>query len=241
MIKSILFIFSFLSIFSLSSAVSAGWVLYDNFDSGPINEQIWSVDSSSADITIENGEAKFVHKSGYPNDSSWLEIIDNPHNIIGVRTKIRVQSCTGDVLGRAGGWVGKIGENVLWSDIRAQSDEGFISFFVDLITPAPNYDFIYSLFWVAFHANWDNPLDIKGKTFTLEWMFTPKAATGRTDSYGEIVFRYPESVSLNEDSFKGIGTRSASGNGTCTIYFDDVYVYRQIPSAASNMLLLEEK
>ena len=239
--KSVFFIISILLILSLSSTVNAGWVLYDDFNSGTtIDTQKWSIDNSSATISIESGEAKFVHNSGFPNDSSWLQIIDNPQNIIGIRTKIRVASCTGDVWGRAGGWVGKIGENPLWSAIRADSDEGYISFYVDLNTPSPNYDLIYSLFWMAFHANWDNPFDITGKTFTLEWMFTPNDITGKTDSYGEIVFKYPERVLPYEDSFKGIGTRSSAGNGPCTIYFDDVYVYRPTSSAGTNMLLLDE-
>jgi hypothetical protein len=240
--NSLVFIISISLIFSLSSTVNAGWVLYDDFNSGTtIDTQKWSIDDSSATISIESGEAKFVHNSGYPNDSSWLGIIDNPQNIIGIRTKIRVQLCNGDVRGRAGGWVGKIGENYLWSTIRIRSDERRVSFFVDLNTPSP-YDYLYTLFYGAFHYNWDNPLDIIiGKTFILEWMFTPEGVTGKTDSYGEMIFKYPERVSPNEDSFKGIGTRSSAGDGPCIIYFDDVYVYRQIPSAATNLLLLEEQ
>jgi len=240
--KSVFFIISILLILGLSSTVNAGWVLYDDFNSGiTIDTQKWSIDNSSATISIESGEAKFVHNSGFPNDSSWLQIIDNPQTIIGIKTKIRVQSCTGDVWGRAGGYVGKIGENSLWSVIQTNSDEGYISFFVNLEAPGPSFELIYSLFWVSFHANWDNPFDITGETFILEWMFKPDEVIGKTDRYGEIVFKYSERVSPNEGSFKGIGTRSRAGNGPCTIYFDDVYVYRQIPSAATNFLLLDEQ
>jgi hypothetical protein len=238
--RILVFLISISLILSLSSAVSAGWQLYDDFSSANIDAQKWSVDESSASINIENGEAKFVHNPGHPNDSSWLQIIDNPQNIIGIRTKIRVQSCTGDVRGRAGGWVGQIGENLLWSAIRIRSDEGRISFYVDLNTPGPSYDFLYSLFWASFHANWDNPFNILGETFILEWMFKPDEIIGKTDRYGETVFEYPERVSQSEDSFKGIGTRSSAGDGPCTIYFDDVYVYSQTSSAATNLLLFEE-
>jgi hypothetical protein len=238
--SSLVFLISISLIFSLSSTVNAGWQLYDDFNSGNIDNQKWLVDNSSATISIENGEAKFIHKPGYPNDSSWLGIIDNPQSIIGIRTKIRIQSCTGDVRGRAGGWVGKIGENLLWSAIQAQFDQGRISFYVDLLTPDQNYDFIYSLFWGSFHSNWDNPFDITGETFNLEWMFKPDEIIGKTDNYGEMVFKYPQVVSPNEDHFKGIGTRSSTGNGPCTVYFDDVYVYRQTSSAGTNLLLLEE-
>ena len=245
--NSLVFIISISLILILSSTVSAGWVLFDDFNSAIIDTQKWSMDDSSASISIENGEAKFVHNAGYPNDSSWLQIIDNPQNIIGIRTKIRVQSCTGDVRGRAGGWVGKIGENNLWSTIRIISDEGRISFLVSLNAPGPSYDYIYNLFFGSFHYNWDNPIDIIGKIFNLEWMFTPEEVefktddvTGETDSYGESSFKYPERVSPNEDSFKGIGTRSSAGDGPCTIYFDDVYVYTPTSSAGANILLLDE-
>jgi hypothetical protein len=51
----------------------AGWELYDDFNSGTSFEtDKWSLDTSSANISIENGEAKFVHLPGRPNDSSWL-------------------------------------------------------------------------------------------------------------------------------------------------------------------------
>jgi len=234
-------------IIGLSFSAYADWQLYDDFNSGNINTQKWSVDNSSASIAIENGEAKFVHNSGHPNDSSWLQIIDNPQNVVGIRTKIRVQSCTGDVRGRAGGFVGNIGENILFSAIWARADEGRISSSVDLNSPAPSYEFLYTLFFGALHYNWDNPINILGKSFILEWMFTHDEITFKTDevtgtpvSYGEVVFKYPETVSTSEDPFKGIGTRSSAGDGPCTIYFDDVYVYRQTQSAATNFLLLEE-
>ena len=209
--------------------------MYDDFSSGTIDTQKWAVDDSSADISIENGEAKFVHSSGFPNDSSWLTIIDNPEDIIGIMTRVRVQSCTGDVQGRAGGFVGKIDENVIWSSIRARDNENRISTDVALLDPANNYNFLYDLFFGSFYYNWDNPImDITGKTFILEWMFTPEGVsfkaddvTGTTESYGEMVFNYPDPVQSSENAFRAIGTRSSAGDGPCTVYFDDVYVYRQ--------------
>ena len=48
------------------------WILYDDFSSGSIDPAKWSIDDSSATITIENGEAKFVHQAGNPNDSSFV-------------------------------------------------------------------------------------------------------------------------------------------------------------------------
>ena len=102
--ESLVFLISISLILSFASSAAANWQLYDDFNSGSIDTQKWSVDDTSATISIENGEAKFIHNSGHPNDASWLEFNDNPQNIIGIRFKIRVQSCTGDVRGRAGGW-----------------------------------------------------------------------------------------------------------------------------------------
>jgi hypothetical protein len=237
--KYLILIISMSLIFSLSSTVSAGWQLYDNFDSGTIATQKWTLDDSSASISIENGEAKFVHNAGYPNDSSWLEIIDNPENITGIRTKIRVQSCTGDVQGRIGGWVGKIEENPLFFNIGAKSDNSRIE--INVGVNSPNYEYLYNLFGGAFFYNSGNPLDFTGKTYTIEWMFSSKEVNGAVEGQGGINYKYPNIVSPYESSFKGIGTRSNAGNGPCTIYFDDVYVYRQIPSPATNLLLLEEQ
>jgi hypothetical protein len=220
--------------------VNAGWQLYDDFNSGKIDNQKWFVDDSCANISIENGEAKFVHNPGYPFDSSWLQIIYNPQNIIGIRTKIRIQSCTGDVRGRAGGWVGKIGENFIWSEINAQSERGKISIYADLHTPDPEHDFIYRLFYSSLKERWNPPFNITGKTIILEWIYNPNEIIGKTDSHGEIEFKYFQKVSPNENQLKGVGTRSVAGDGPCTVYFDDIYVYRQTSSAATNLLLLGE-
>lgn len=48
----------------------AKWFLYDNFNSNQIDPELWDIDNSSAEITVENGEAKFVHDTLSPNDSS---------------------------------------------------------------------------------------------------------------------------------------------------------------------------
>ena len=106
---------------------------------------------------------------------------------------------------------------------------------------SPNYEYLYDLFFGTFVSNFSNPIDIIGNTYTIEWMFSPKEVNGAVEGQGEINFKYPDRVSPYESSFKGIGTRSSAGNGPCTIYFDDVYVYRQIPSAATNLLLLEKQ
>jgi hypothetical protein len=219
------------------SIANAGWVLYDDFESQQINTDKWYIDDSTGSVSIENGEAKFVHTAGPQNDNNWLYIKDNPQNIIGIRSKIRIESCTGDVRGRIGGWVGKIDSSEIWSSMEVRPYEGRIVVYAGYDTPSQEF---FQLFFNAFHYNWENPLDITGKNFIIEWMFTPEKVVGKTDSYGEIVFRYPNRLPSHEDSFKGIGTRTNAGDGPCYIYFDDVYVYRTTASAAGNLLLLDE-
>lgn len=246
MIKSLIILFIMILVFSVYTPADAGWILYDNFDSDVIDTEKWRIDDSSADISIENGEVRFSHKQGYKRVSSWLIIIDNPQNVIGIRTQIRIESCNGEVRGRAGGWVGKLGENLLWSSIRARPDKGTVETNINLTSPAPMYQQIHKIFFGHFLQNDDNPMDITGKTFILELKFSPdkvvfkaEEVDANTMSYGEIIFKHPVTVGPNAEHFKGIGTRSNKGEGPCLVYFDDVYVYRRAPSAAINTLLLD--
>ena len=51
-----------LAIVILPAKGYAGWVLYDDFNyTGDPNPDLWAQTGISADVTIENGECKFVH------------------------------------------------------------------------------------------------------------------------------------------------------------------------------------
>ena len=217
----------------------AGWQLYDNFDSGTtIDESKWFVDDSSAIISIENGELKFVHKRNFPNDSSWLEIIDRPRTITGIRATIRVENCTGDVRGRVGGIIGQVEENYVWSAARISASEGRIATYANLLDTSYNY--LGDIFFSSFKNNWDAPLDITNKNFTIEWSFSTDELVVKTDAFGDIAYESDEHMSSTTDHFRAIGTRSSSGDGPCSVYFDDVYVYRKPAAIAPQILLLKE-
>lgn len=219
----------------------AGWQLYDNFNSGTtIDEGKWSIDNSSAIISIENGELKFKHLNGYPQDNSWLIIIDRPETINGIRATMRVESCTGDVRGRIGGIIGQIGENKVWSTARIRAIYGRIE--TNAVLLDPNYDYISDIFFGVFKYNWEEPFDITNQNFTVEWWFSPEKTVARTDAFGDIMYEYDVPISTTTDHFRAIGTRSNSGEGPCNFYFDDIYVYRK-PSikasqSATQLLLL---
>lgn len=220
---------------------NAEWRLYDDFESGSIDTQKWDVDDSSATISIENGEARFDHKAGYREDSSWLKILDNPQTIAGVRASIRVESCTGDVRGRIGGDVGSIQDNIVFAILQARPERGILGGWVDELSPAQNYAYVRSLGGADFYYNWDKPLNILGNDYVLEMMFSNENITFKTDN-GEGVLTYAEALDPLANPFLAIGTRSNTGEGFCTVYFDDVYVYRNASNGlpAINMLLLQE-
>lgn len=235
--KIFLYVVILTSVWAINS--HAGWKLYDDFSSLTINTDKWIVDNSSANITIESGEVKFYHQENHPNDSSWLQIADNPQSILGIKAKIRVQSCVnGDVRGRIGGYSGTLGDKFIWSAIQVRYDRGRVEASSSLLTA--NDDYLYDLFFAAFKHNYAQPFNITNQSFVLEWIRTNNGFIAKSDGQGEIVYEHDGNINLSEYTFKGIGTRSSNGDGPCTIYFDDVYVYRQTPSVAPNMLLLED-
>jgi hypothetical protein len=208
----------------LSINANAGWELYDNFSSGSIDSQIWDIDESSATITVESGRAKFVHKQGqqYVRDSSWLVMINNPENIKGIKATVTVKSCTGDVRGQMGSMVGKIGDNYTFSVIQVDANKSRIGFPVVVIGPAPDNEYLYDLFWGSFK----NPINIIATSYTIAMQFSNLKIIGSVDGLGEKTYILAENLSNTDDHFKGFGTRSNNGDGPCTVYYDDVYVYR---------------
>jgi hypothetical protein len=197
-----------------------GWVLYDDFSSGSIDTSKWNIDDSSATISIENGEARFVHNAGVPNDSSWL-YFPNADQILAVKATLRVASCTGDVRCRLGGEIfdDDMG-NYVWHELRAMYRDSEIQAWVGAVDTQTN-NTAYQIFYHEF----ESPLTIVGNSYTLSTVFTLPTWQFKADGYGT-VYSKPEGSTLMYKSapFFGIGTRSSNGDGPCTVYFDDVYV-----------------
>ena len=205
------------------------WRLYDNFDSGVIDPNRWIVmgHPDVADISIEDGRAKFVHKEDKAGQSSFLTFKMDPYKlskIKGVRATVTVEDCTSvpapgvnDVRGRIGGYVGKLGNEDVFDQLAVQGGLdrifGGLSASSDLI----NY---YDLFW----AHFEEPLDIIGNTFTITMIFSNSCVTYQATGLGTITFSLPRRMSPMHIYHMGIGTRSTNGFGSCTVYFDDVYV-----------------
>jgi len=211
---------SILFVFTTSSL--AGWDLYDDFSSEVIDTQKWNVDNSSADISIENGQAKFVHQSGHPNDSGYLIFNQDPGNILGIKAKVFVESCSGDVRTRIAGYGGKVGENHVWSGLQLQPGDQRIYSSSGLEGPPPDYNWVQELHY----AHFQNPITVIGVFFDLTMEFASDKIAYEVDGLGKIVYKYATSMAAADDLFRAIGTRSTNGDGPCTVYFDDVYVLR---------------
>jgi hypothetical protein len=201
----------------------ADWELYDDFNTGStIDENKWGVDNSSGTITIENQRAKFVHATGHPNDSLYLNFHQNQETIAGVRTTVNVASCTGDVRARVVGYAGKIGSDHIWSGVQLQKSLQRVYASTILEGPPPDYITGDSLHY----AELQSPVNIEGATFVVTMMFYDDRISCTVEGLGEVTYTYASAIDPATDIWRAFGTCSSNGDGPCTVYFDDVYVYR---------------
>ena len=235
--KSTVFACIAVLLFGFTANAQSNWQKYDDFNSGQIDPAQWDIDDTSATNTVEGGRAKFEHLSGFAGDSSYLLLVKNPKSIIGLKATITVQACSGDVRPRMASFIGKNGDDYVYSsshEIRADRD--YISLSLPRLGPAPDYVYKIDYFW----GHFKRPLAYTGVPFIMSMVLSRDHALYGVEGQGEIAFYFPDKLAPTDDFFKGIGTRSNSGIGTCTVYFDDVYVLRQPPASAGNMLLLDE-
>jgi len=206
----------------LPISVNAGWELYDDFSSGAIDAQRWGKDESSANISVDGGQAKFIHQINHPNDSSYLYFNQDPANILGIKTDVIIENCSGDVRARLAGYSGKVGANHIWTSIQLQPSTQTIYTNSGLEGPPPNYTWAQDLHY----AHYQKPVDITGVSFNLTMVFENDKITYEVDGLGKIAYKYATTIATPDDFFRGLGTRSTNGEGPCTVYFDNVYVLR---------------
>ena len=222
MIKKLVFMNFAAIIFAFSTSALAGWELYDNFSSSAIDTQRWSIDASSANISVVNGQAQFIHQSGHPNDSGYLIFNQNPENILGIKTDVVIESCSGDVRTRIAGYSGKVGENHVWSGLQLKPSNQIIYTSAGLEGPPPDYTWVQDLHY----AEYRTPIAVTGVSFNLTMEFSNDKITYEVDGLGKIAYKYVTTIAPADDILKAIGTRSSNGDGPCTVYFDNVYVLR---------------
>ena len=139
--KSIVFTCIAVLLFGFTAYAQENWQLYDDFNSGQIDPQKWEIDDSSATITVENGRAKFVHKEEFANDSSWLLVTQNSKTLKGIKATITVESCSGDVRARLASFIGKIGDDYVYTAHRIRADQDYISASLLILGPAPDHEY----------------------------------------------------------------------------------------------------
>jgi len=206
-------------------AYAGDWILYDDFESGAIDTSKWNVDDSSANISVEGGRARFDVLSGPTNDSSSLAPNRSRSTIIGIKADVTVGAgCEDtDIRGRIGAYVGRNGSGFeYWHSQNYRPSETRISY-------GASYDDGTGLWWDVYYGAFSS-LDLSGNTYTGYVLFGTENVTNHVESVGTDVYTYAPSntVSLadRQDSFNSIGTRTYSGTGSCTYYFDNVYVKR---------------
>ena len=202
------------------SAVSADWTLYDDFESGTLDPTKWHVADNSGSISVENGRAKFVHDDGHPNDSLYLRMAQYGSAVMGIKATVTVASCTGDVRARIAGHLGFLEGHDLWSGIQVQAGRNRIFNSIALEHPT-TYDVPYDLHW----SEYQGPLDVVGRAFNLKMLFSNDQTMFEVEGLGKFAVRHREPVPSSSSNFRAIGTRSSLGEGPCTVYYDDVYIY----------------
>lgn len=205
------------------------WILYDDFNSLGINDNLWNVYGNSGYIDTYEGRARFRHPySDLPYNPAMLLIKVAPDTVKGIKADVTIESCTGDVRARIAGYFGKfedIDDCYFWNQLGLEGTSGTPRIFggLEIDWPYPNFTNFYQLFYGQFMK----PSLIIGRTFTITMTFSGQKVTYEVDGLGETEYKLPESVSPTavDFNFKGIGTRSARG-GPCVVYFDNVYVLR---------------
>jgi hypothetical protein len=198
-------------------SMGAGWVLYDNFNSGTINTALWKKSGSGA-VSVVNGMAYFDHSPG--QSANWLYISKSPEKVRGIRAKVRVGNATGDCKARIGGWIGKVSDNEYIFDFLAFEPTSSKPFYGQLVTIDAAGNYLANIGEVEF----SKPQYMIGDMFLLETTFNTISANYTVYGSGSGSYFATISAYASDKNLVGIGTRSSSGTGGCDVYFDDVYV-----------------
>jgi hypothetical protein len=232
------------------SAQTYVWKKYDDFNSGVIDTNKWDIDNSSAAISIENGKAKFVHNPGFPGDSAWLKIKKKQTNVRGIKATIQFESCTfadpanRDVRARVGANIGaeattptnrvfsSLGLEPYYNNGDSPRLYGFINVWDTNVSPDV---IIADRFYGYFPREaGEVAADVIGIPFTITEQWTAKSVKFMIASEGTATYNFDKTYKIKPytdptKALVGIGTVSNSGAGTCTVYFDDVWVLRLVP------------
>jgi hypothetical protein len=204
--------------------VNAGWVLYDNFNSGVLDSELWTTNHPSY-IYIEDGKLKFVlDESVDPFTYIGIRLLKDAEIIQAIKMNVTVQEMWNDARWKidmtfgidldgktliAGQLGVKAGENKLYYDLY----EG------DAVTGEWPYPGI-----LVSHIIYND--QIIGNTFNMRMDLNPNKIKFKIRDVGRNNFIpldkeyrfYPETYNKN------LGMKSNSGNGSCIVLIDNVKV-----------------
>jgi hypothetical protein len=228
-----------------ATGAHAGWILYDNFNNYPyledmLNSGKWHIsdnDQAIADFSIENGRLRIKHLAGFSNDSAWAQIIKRPESWRGIKATIVVESWVGDARARIGAEIGTLHDNPdhqVWYEMRARNGwSGYHQDYVPAVSGSAvvvdvpnNWEHLYDIFYT--NLGW-NKQPIVGVPHKLVATFNPWSIGFKVrepNNLGRVWYRFTEKIDKYEEPYLGIGTRTQSQDGTCVVYFDDVYVLK---------------
>lgn len=232
------------ALFCTAGMAAASWELYDDFSGGTIDPAKWSPSDKSATITVENGMAKFVHNAGFPRESARLSILDSPETIGGIKATVLFESCSNDneVRARIDGFIGNLDNNFVYANVEMRPYQEMIRAEGALLGPAPDYTYNGAMFYGE--NNDPENKNLIGTPVTISYISNQKFFDVDIEGQSGITFTFHQALSEVtpvEENFTGIGTRSNSGKGTCTVYFDDVYIMRNSSFSWSSMVPIISK
>lgn len=188
-------------------------------------EFIEDIDSSAADITIENGRAKFVY-TGPSDDSSFLMINQCPADVIGIKAKVTITSCDSseDLRARICMIPGYVDDNYYWLYLDIRPNYNNIGGGLNFLRSADHH-----VLKEFFFCRFESQIGTIGHTYTISAFYWDNKITFEAEGQGRQVFQMPEQFAGLSEGLKGIGIRGLNiqdPTAGCTAYFDDVYIMR---------------
>jgi len=198
------------------------WVLYDDFNSGIIDTNLWDIDDSNATIEIIGGRLKITHNWS-ENDSNGLIFKINPKGIKAVKMRVMVGEIDGHLQARIGGYIGEEQDgSLIFKRVSVRTDgsgrerldcwageDPYNRHYTEFINTVITGNFIVDE-WFEIGMNFNR------------WISECWVKDFRKD----VSFFSPPLLppAANEAQYKYIGTRSLSEGGSAVVWIDDVYV-----------------
>jgi len=215
-------VLGFIAFTPAEAGANGRWVLYDDFDSGTIETNLWYIDDSSATIEIIGNQLKITHNWS-ENDSNGLIFKVNPERLKAVKMRIMVESISGNLQARIGGYIGEEQDGSrIFKRLAIRRDgsgrerldcwageDPYNRYLTEFINTVRSGDFIEGE-WFEIGMNFHR------------WISKCWIEDFRKDFYFFRPHLLPPAA--NDAQYKYIGTRSLSGGGSAVVWIDDVYV-----------------